>query len=69
MSTVEKLSEKELKDRTIITESLIYGHQRKHYPKRNENTQIKLAQENKIKEEIAKTKRDIITDEDYDKLI
>ena len=25
MTTVEKLSEKELKDRTIITESLIYG--------------------------------------------
>ena len=48
---------------------MIYGEQRRHFPKRNEDLDRKTAIQEQIKMEIAKTKREIITDEDYQKLI
>ena len=34
MDKVQELQEKNVKDSTIITENLVYGQQRKHFPKR-----------------------------------
>ena len=34
MDKVQDIQEKNVKDSTIISENLIYGQQRKHFPKR-----------------------------------
>ena len=44
---------------------MIYGEQRRHFPKRNEDLDRKAAQQELIKLEVAKTKRDIISAEEY----
>ena len=40
---VEGLSKRELQDRSIINERMIYGEQRRHFPKRNEDFDRKAA--------------------------